>query len=62
MQVLYMHRNAPIPRLAQRLAALQPLLDTLLAKEPDDRHDNANEAAHAIREARANWLGETDHS
>jgi len=56
MTVLYMHRNAPLPRLDPQLAALQPLLDRLLAKEPDDRYADAGETARAIGAAREQWL------
>ncbi|HEX9474077.1 MAG TPA: protein kinase [Steroidobacteraceae bacterium] len=56
MTVLYMHRNAPIPRLDARLELLQPLLDRLMAKEPGDRLADAPEAARAIGAAREQWL------
>ena len=56
MTVLYMHRNAPLPRLDPPLAALQPLLDRLLAKEVDDRYVDAGETARAINAAREQWL------
>jgi serine/threonine protein kinase len=56
MTVLYMHRNAPLPRLELSLASLQPLLDRLLAKEPEDRYADAAETARAINAARAQWL------
>jgi serine/threonine protein kinase len=59
MTVLYMHRNAPIPRLPPQLAALQPLLDQLLAKEADDRFAGAIEAAHTIEAVREQWLQRT---
>jgi serine/threonine protein kinase/CheY-like chemotaxis protein len=62
MTVLYMHRNAPIPRLEPRLAPLQPLLDQLLAKEAHDRCANAQEAVIAINQARREWLAELDRA
>ena len=34
MAIIYMHRNAPLPRLPEELADLQPLLDRLLGKRP----------------------------
>ncbi len=37
LAVIYQHANAPVPRLPQNLAHLQPLLDGLLAKKPADR-------------------------
>ncbi|HLQ12652.1 MAG TPA: protein kinase [Steroidobacteraceae bacterium] len=59
MTVLYMHRNAPIPRLDERLEPLQPLLNRLLAKEPADRYADALETARAISVARQEWLNRT---
>ena len=56
MTVLYMHRNTPIPKLDPPLSVLQPLLDRLLAKEPEDRFENAAATARAITQARDQWL------
>jgi serine/threonine protein kinase len=56
MTVLYMHRNTPIPRLDARLEPLQPLLDRMLAKLPDDRYEDAAATAQAINAARDQWL------
>jgi serine/threonine protein kinase len=41
MGVIYCHANAPIPRLPPDIARMQPLLDTLLAKDPADRPPTA---------------------
>ena len=60
MTVLYMHRNTPIPRLDPRLVLLQPLMDRLLAKEPEDRYADAVATAAAISAARALWLAEAN--
>ena len=48
--VVGMHVNAPVPRLPDRLAGYQPVLDRLLAKKPEDRYQSALElfAATAI--------------
>ncbi len=43
-----MHITQPVPRLPESLAVLQPLVDGLLAKEPQDRFQTGNEAAVAI--------------
>lgn len=43
-----MHITQPLPRLPSRLAAAQPLLDRLLAKQPEDRFQTGNEVAGAI--------------
>ena len=56
MTVLYMHRNVPVPRLAPALATLQPLLDTLLAKAPEDRFADAVQTGAAIESVRERWL------
>ena len=56
MTVLYMHRNTPIPKLDPPLSVLQPLIDRLLAKEPEDRFESAAATARAITQARDQWL------
>jgi predicted Ser/Thr protein kinase len=50
MGVIYLHGNAPLPRLEGELARYQPLLDRLLAKEPAGRFANAAELIHALTE------------
>jgi eukaryotic-like serine/threonine-protein kinase len=42
-QLISMHLNAPIPKLPGDLAKYQPLIDGLLAKDPDDRFQSAND-------------------
>jgi serine/threonine-protein kinase PpkA len=37
------HLNSPVPRLPERLAGYQPVLDKMLAKEPADRFQSARE-------------------
>jgi hypothetical protein len=44
------HITEPVPQLPRSLEALQPLLDRLLAKEPDDRFQTGNDVAAAIAE------------
>jgi serine/threonine protein kinase len=56
MAVIYMHRNAPTPPLPEPLADLQPLLDLMLAKHPNERFSSADEAMRAIQAARRDWL------
>ena len=48
MGVIYLHANAPRPKLEPALAAYQPLLDRLLAIAPDDRFHSAAELLVAI--------------
>jgi serine/threonine protein kinase/tetratricopeptide (TPR) repeat protein len=45
-----MHITEPVPKLAPNLQPIQPLLDRLMAKTPEDRFQNGNEVADAIRE------------
>jgi tRNA A-37 threonylcarbamoyl transferase component Bud32 len=48
MGVIYLHGNAPLPQLEGEASKYQPLLDRLLAKNPDDRFSSAQELLHAI--------------
>ncbi|GAA0707545.1 hypothetical protein GCM10009105_06360 [Dokdonella soli] len=45
-----MHITQPVPLLPEALGALQPLLDRMLAKQPEDRFQTGNEVAAAIAE------------
>ncbi len=42
-QLISAHLNQPIPQLPEHLAKFQPLIDGLLAKDPDDRFQSAND-------------------
>lgn len=53
MAIVYMHRKLPLPELPAPLAALQPLLDRLLAKAPADRYPSAAAAAETLEAALA---------
>jgi serine/threonine protein kinase len=48
MAILVHHAKAPIPRLPERLGPLQPLIDTLMAKDVANRPASAEEAARQI--------------
>jgi class 3 adenylate cyclase len=48
--LLHKHIHSPVPRLPAPFEHLQPLLDKLMAKLPEDRFDSAKEALAAIRE------------
>jgi eukaryotic-like serine/threonine-protein kinase len=48
MAVIYKHRKEPVPRLAASLEGLQPLLERLLAKRPEERFASALAAAEAL--------------
>jgi eukaryotic-like serine/threonine-protein kinase len=56
MAIVYKHRKEPVPRLPERFAPLQPLLERLLAKAPADRFASAREAAQALTRALSGWL------
>jgi serine/threonine-protein kinase PpkA len=45
-----MHLSAPLPRLPPRLGLVQPLLDSLLAKQPAERFQSGAELAAAIED------------
>jgi serine/threonine-protein kinase PpkA len=47
------HLHAPIPALPAELAVYQPIVTRLLAKQPDDRFQTAEEALHALNGLRA---------
>jgi len=46
--LVYAHLHAPVPRLPAHLAGYQPVLDRLLAKDPQDRFQTARELFHLI--------------
>jgi hypothetical protein len=50
--MLEAHLNAAIPRLPRRTAALQPLIDGLLQKNPNERFQSAAEVLKGV-----DWLG-----
>ncbi|MCS6947594.1 MAG: hypothetical protein NZM12_08265, partial [Steroidobacteraceae bacterium] len=52
MAVIYLHAKAPIPRLPEHLAPLQPIIDRLLAKNPAQRYPSAAALIAALQEAR----------
>jgi serine/threonine protein kinase/TPR repeat protein len=49
MAVLYAHVHSPIPKLPQGLHDLQPLVDKMLAKKPEDRPSDCDQLAEIIR-------------
>lgn len=48
-QVIYKHLHEEIPLLPKRIRDLQPLIDHLLAKKPDERYGSASAFALALR-------------
>ena len=59
-EILAAHRGEPIPRLAERLQACQPLIDRLLAKNPSDRYADAGQFLDALGAVRANHANRSD--
>lgn len=49
IDVIYMHKKAPMPRLPAHFAPLQGLLDLMCAKSPIDRFRNTDALLHYIR-------------
>ncbi len=49
MQVAYAHVNTPPPRLPDRMAFAQPILDRMLAKNPNDRFPDLKAFARDLR-------------
>jgi serine/threonine protein kinase len=56
MAIVYKHRKEPLPQLPAQFAAVQPVLERLLAKTPEERFDNAHQAADALQETLSSWL------
>ena len=53
MQVIYKHSHAPLPELPADLQQLQPLAHRLLAKDPRDRFQSAEELLDAVETIQA---------
>jgi serine/threonine protein kinase len=51
MALIYKHRKEPVPRLPPPFELLQPILERMLAKSPEDRFQDAGEAATALEAA-----------
>jgi serine/threonine protein kinase len=56
MAIVYKHRKEPVPQLPPQFAAVQPLLEGLLAKAPGDRFAGAQQAAEALQGMLELWL------
>src|SRR5437016_8441704 len=56
MAIVYKHRKEPVPQLPPQFAAVQPLLERLLAKVPADRFDGALQAAEELQGTLDRWL------
>ncbi len=49
------HVQDPVPRMPSPFEPLQPLLDRMMAKTPDDRFENASAMVQFVRSARRAW-------
>ena len=56
MALIYKHRKEPVPQLAGALDGLQPLLERLLAKRPEERFQSALAAAEALERQLGRFL------
>ena len=52
-----MHITQPVPVLPEHLSALQPILNRLLAKAPDERYQNGSQLADAIEQIEISMAG-----
>jgi serine/threonine-protein kinase PpkA len=55
IEVIHMHRTAPIPRLPPALAVFQSLLDIMLAKRRNDRFRDVPALLHHVEQIRQRW-------
>ena len=56
MAIVYKHRKEPVPQLPAQFAAVQPVLEQLLAKSPAQRFADAQQAGAALTETLSMWL------
>ena len=59
LAVAYSHVNDPVPQLPPALAELQPVMDRLLAKSPEDRYGSAVELADLLASDSLPWPSAT---
>lgn len=55
IEVIHMHKHAPVPRLRGELAVFQGMLDLMLAKERNDRFRDVPALLHYLGRLRAQW-------
>jgi serine/threonine protein kinase len=56
MAIVYKHRKEPVPQLPEQFRAVQPVLERLLAKLPEERFADAASAADALEQTLGGWL------
>lgn len=62
MAIVYKHRKEPLPQLPAQFAAVQPVLERLMAKTPAERFDDAPQARAALAETLSGWLARGQES
>jgi DNA-binding response OmpR family regulator len=62
MAIVYKHRKEPVPQLPAQFAAVQPVLERLMAKSPAERFADAPQARAALVETLSGWLGRGQES
>jgi serine/threonine protein kinase len=56
MAIVYKHRKEPVPQLPAQFAAVQPVLERLMAKSPAERFADAQQARVALTETLSSSL------
>jgi eukaryotic-like serine/threonine-protein kinase len=56
MAIVYKHRKEPVPQLPTQFAAVQPVLERLMAKSPAERFADAQQARVALTATLSSWL------
>jgi serine/threonine protein kinase len=56
LAIVYKHRKEPVPQLPAQFAAVQPVLERLMAKSPAERFADAQQARVALTETLSSWL------
>jgi eukaryotic-like serine/threonine-protein kinase len=56
MAIVYKHRKEPVPQLPAQFAAVQAVLERLMAKLPAERFADAHQARVALVETLSSWL------
>ena len=51
MAIIYKHRHQQVPVLPLATARWQPIVETLLAKRPEQRYSNASQVETVLQEA-----------
>ncbi len=59
MAIVYKHRKEPVPQLPAQFAAVQPVLERLMAKTPAERFADAGQAKSALAHTLGSWLTRT---